>query len=84
MAERGIDISHEYPKPWTDEIVQAADVIVTMGCGDACPIFPGRRYEEWKLDDPAGMGVDDVRPIRDEIERRVRQLLGELEVSVAG
>jgi arsenate reductase (thioredoxin) len=84
MAERGIDIGHEYPKPWTDEIVQAADVIVTMGCGDACPIFPGRRYEEWVLDDPAGMGVDAVRPIRDEIERRVRRLLDELEVSVAG
>lgn len=84
MAERGVDIAHEYPKPWTDEIVQAADVIVTMGCGDACPIFPGRRYEEWVLDDPAGMGVEAVRPIRDEIERRVRQLLGELEVPVAG
>jgi arsenate reductase len=84
MAERAIDISHEYPKPWTNEIVQAADVIVTMGCGDACPIFPGRRYEDWKLDDPAGLGVEAVRPIRDEIERRVRQLLDELEVSVAG
>jgi arsenate reductase len=84
MAERGIDIAHEYPKPWTDEIVQAADVIITMGCGDACPIFPGRRYEEWKLDDPAGMGVEAVRPIRDEIERRVRQLLDELEVPIAG
>jgi arsenate reductase (thioredoxin) len=69
MEERGIDIAHEYPKPWTDEIVQAADVIVTMGCGDACPIFPGRRYEDWKLEDPAGMGVESVRPIRDEIER---------------
>lgn len=80
MAERGIDISGEYPKPWTDEIVQAADVVITMGCGDACPVFPGRRYEEWKLDDPAGMGVDAVRPIRDDIERRVRQLLDELEV----
>jgi arsenate reductase len=84
MAERGIDIAHEYPKPWTDEIVQAADVIITMGCGDACPIFPGRRYEDWKLEDPAGMGVDAVRPIRDEIERRVRQLLDELEVPIAG
>jgi arsenate reductase (thioredoxin) len=84
MAERGIDIAHEYPKPWTDEIVQAADVIITMGCGDACPIFPGRRYEEWKLEDPAGMGVEAVRPIRDEIERRVRQLLDELEVPIAG
>ncbi len=84
MAERGIDISHEYPKPWTDEIVQAADVVVTMGCGDACPVFPGRRYEEWVLEDPAGMGVDAVRPIRDEIERRVRHLLAELEVPVDG
>lgn len=83
MAERDIDISHEYPKPWTDEIVQAADVIVTMGCGDACPIFPGRRYEDWKLEDPAGMGVEAVRPIRDEIERRVRELLAELEVPIA-
>jgi arsenate reductase (thioredoxin) len=82
MAERDIDISHEYPKPWTDEIVQAADVIVTMGCGDACPVFPGRRYEDWKLDDPAGMGVEAVRPIRDEIERRVRRLLDELSVPV--
>jgi arsenate reductase (thioredoxin) len=83
MAERGVDISHEYPKPWTDEIVQAADVIVTMGCGDACPIFRGRRYEDWKLDDPAGMGVDAVRPIRDEIERRVRHLLDELDVPIS-
>jgi arsenate reductase (thioredoxin) len=84
MAERGIDVAHEYPKPWTDEIVQAADVIITMGCGDACPIFPGRRYEEWKLEDPAGMGVEAVRPIRDEIERRVRQQFDELEVPTAG
>jgi arsenate reductase len=82
MAERDIDISHEYPKPWTDEIVQAADIIVTMGCGDACPVFPGRRYEDWKLDDPAGMGVEAVRPIRDEIERRVRHLLDELSVLI--
>jgi protein-tyrosine-phosphatase len=82
MAECGIDIAHEYPKPWTDEIVQAADVVITMGCGDACPIFPGRRYEEWKLDDPAGMGVEAVRPIRDEIERRVRRLLADLDVPV--
>jgi arsenate reductase (thioredoxin) len=81
MAERGIDISDEYPKPWTDEIVRAADVVVTMGCGDACPIFPGRRYEEWELNDPAGLGVDAVRPIRDDIERRVRQLLTELGVT---
>jgi protein-tyrosine-phosphatase len=80
MAERGIDISGEYPKPWTDEIVQAADVVITMGCGDACPLFPGRRYQDWVLDDPAGQDVDSVRPIRDEIERRVRQLLTDLEV----
>jgi len=82
MAELDIDISHEYPKPWTDEVVRAADVIITMGCGDACPIFPGRRYEEWVLEDPHGQGVDAVRPIRDEIERRVRALLAELEVPV--
>jgi protein-tyrosine-phosphatase len=80
MAERDINISGEYPKPWTDEIVQAADVIITMGCGDACPIFPGRRYEEWVLEDPHGQDVAAVRPIRDEIERRVRALLAELEV----
>ncbi|MGZ5379156.1 MAG: arsenate reductase ArsC [Mycobacterium sp.] len=84
MSERGIDISREYPKPWTDEIVQAADVVITMGCGDACPIFPGRRYEEWILDDPAGQTVEAIRPIGDEIERRVRQLLNELEVPIAG
>ncbi len=81
MAERGIDISGEYPKPWTGEIVQAADVVITMGCGDACPIFPGRRYEEWVLDDPAGLDVHHIRPIRDEIERRVRHLLTELGVA---
>jgi arsenate reductase len=80
MAELGIDISGEYPKPWTDEVVRAADVVITMGCGDACPVFPGHRYEDWDLDDPAGLSVDDVRPIRDEIERRVRRLLGELGV----
>ena len=80
MGERGIDISGEYPKPWTDEVVRAADVVVTMGCGDACPVFPGRRYVDWVLDDPAGLDVDDVRPIRDEIERRVRLLLAELDV----
>ena len=82
MAERGIDISDEFPKPWTDEIVQAADAVITMGCGDACPIFPGKRYEEWTLDDPAGLDVDEVRPIRDEIERRVLALLTELNVAV--
>ena len=81
MAERGIDISHSYPKPWTDEVVRAADVVITMGCGDACPVFPGKRYEEWVLDDPAGKEVAAVRPVRDEIERRVRRLLDQLGVS---
>jgi protein-tyrosine-phosphatase len=80
MAERDIDISKEFPKPWTQEIVQAADVVITMGCGDACPVFPGKRYLDWQLDDPAGKGVEDVRPVRDEIERRVRNLLEELDV----
>jgi arsenate reductase (thioredoxin) len=80
MKERGIDISGDYPKPWTDEIVRAADVVITMGCGDACPVFPGKRYEEWTLDDPAGLDVAAVRPIRDEIERRVLHLLDQLSV----
>ena len=83
MAERGIDISAEYPKPWTDEVVQAADVVITMGCGDACPVFPGKRYEEWTLADPDGMDLADVRPVRDEIERRVRALLAQLDVPAA-
>jgi arsenate reductase len=78
MAEVGIDIVSEYPKPWTDEIVRAADVVVTMGCGDACPIFPGKRYEDWVLDDPAGLDLNAVRPIRDEIGRRVKALLDQL------
>jgi len=82
MAERDIDIAAEYPKPWTEEIVRAADVVVTMGCGDACPVHPGRRYEDWALDDPTGLAVEDVRPIRDEVERRVRRLLEELGVAV--
>jgi arsenate reductase len=82
MRERGIDIAGEFPKPWTDETVRAADVVITMGCGDACPIFPGKRYEEWELDDPAGQDLPAVRPIRDEIERRVRDLLAELDVQV--
>ncbi|HVW43701.1 MAG TPA: arsenate reductase ArsC [Amycolatopsis sp.] len=80
MAERDIDITGEFPKPWTDEIVRAADVVITMGCGDACPVFPGKRYLDWELDDPAGKSVEDVRPVRDEIERRVRHLLDELGV----
>ncbi len=83
MAERDIDITGEYPKPWTDEVVRAADVVVTMGCGDACPVFPGKRYENWDLDDPAGLDTADVRPIRDEIERRVRHLLDSLDVPAA-
>jgi protein-tyrosine-phosphatase len=82
MREVGISVAAEFPKPWTDEILRAADVVVTMGCGDACPIFPGKRYEDWELDDPAGKGVDDVRPIRDEIGDRVRGLLASLEVPV--
>ncbi|WP_426566089.1 arsenate reductase ArsC [Angustibacter sp. McL0619] len=80
MAERDIDISWEYPKPWTDEVVRAADVVISMGCGDACPIFPGKRYEEWTVDDPAGLSVEEVRPIRDEVERRVLALLKELDL----
>ena len=84
MREVGIDISGEFPKPWTDEVVRAADVVVTMGCGDACPVYPGKRYEDWTLDDPAGQDVDAVRPIRDEIERRVRPLLADLDISAQG
>ena len=80
MAEIGIDITGEHPKRWTDDIVRAADVVVTMGCGDACPVYPGKRYVDWDLDDPAGRDLADVRVIRDEIERRVRQLLAELGV----
>ena len=80
MAELGLDISKEFPKPLTDEAVGASDVVVTMGCGDACPIFPGTRYLDWELEDPSGMTVDEIRPIRDEIERRVRGLLAELGV----
>jgi len=78
LSEMGIDISKGFPKPMTDEVVQAADAVVTMGCGDACPIYPGKRYEDWELDDPAGQGLDDVRKIRDEIDRRVQTLLREL------
>jgi len=80
MLEEGIDISAEKPKLLTTEAVQASDVVITMGCGDTCPIFPGKRYEDWELDDPAGQGVDAVRPIRDEIKDRVRALLADLDV----
>lgn len=82
MREVGIDIAGEFPRPWTDEIVGATDVVVTMGCGDACPVVPGKRYLDWELDDPAGKPVQAVRPVRDEIERRVRTLLADLDVSV--
>ena len=78
MAELGLDLSHEFPKPLTDDVVQAADVVITMGCGDACPIYPGKRYVDWQLPDPAGLPVDQVRPIRDEIRDRVEGLLVEI------
>jgi protein-tyrosine-phosphatase len=78
LEERGLDISQEFPKPLTDEVARAADVIITMGCGDACPVFPGKRYLDWQLDDPAGKSIDEVRPIVDEIDRRVRDLIDEL------
>ncbi|MEY2850619.1 MAG: hypothetical protein RJA96_490 [Actinomycetota bacterium] len=78
MSEVGIDITHEFPKPLTDEVVRASDAVITMGCGDACPIFPGKRYEDWVLDDPAGQGIESVRVIRDEIKGRVEALLAEL------
>jgi arsenate reductase (thioredoxin) len=78
LLERGIDVTHEVPKKLTDDAAEAADVIVTMGCGDACPFFPGKRYLDWELDDPAGLPLNDVRPIVDEIERRVLELLTEL------
>ena len=78
MAEIGVDISSEYPKPWTDEVVQAANMVVTMGCGDSCPIFPGTRYMDWEVGDPAGLPLEQVRPIRDEIGARVRGIMAEL------
>jgi arsenate reductase len=78
MSEVGVDLEHEFPKPLTDEVVRAADVVITMGCGDACPIYPGKRYEDWELDDPADEDLEGVRRIRDEIDARVRTLLSEL------
>ena len=81
MAEEGIDIAGEQPKVLTTESVQDSDVVVTMGCGDACPFFPGKRYEDWLLDDPAGQGIEAVRPIRDEIRRRIEELIASLEPS---
>jgi protein-tyrosine-phosphatase len=79
MAEVGIDLDQEFPKPLTDGAVQEADVVITMGCGDACPIYPGKRYEDWELEDPAGKDLETVRRIRDEIAGRVGKLLSELE-----
>ena len=78
MQEVDVDLGQAFPKPLTDEAVQAADVVITMGCGDACPIYPGKRYEDWELDDPAGLDLDAVRAIRDEIDLRVRQLIADL------
>jgi protein-tyrosine-phosphatase len=80
MAEVGIDITAESPKPWTPEILRVCDVVVSMGCGDACPVLPGKRYEDWPLDDPAGLGVEAVTPIRDDIRARVVQLMASLDL----
>jgi len=80
MQERGIDISKQFPKPWTDEMVEVADVVIAMGCGDACPIFPGKRYEDWDVADPAGADLDAVRAVRDDIEARVKTLMASLGV----
>ena len=82
MGELGIDLSKEFPKPITDQAIKAADVVITMGCGDACPVFPGKMYQEWELVDPAGLDLEHVRPIRDDIEQRVRALLHELGVTI--
>lgn len=82
MAEKGIDIGAEIPQHWSDEVVRAADVVVTMGCGDACPVYPAKRYVDWEIEDPAGKPIEEVRVIRDELERRVRTLLTELGVEV--
>lgn len=78
MNEIGVDMTREFPKPLTDEVVRAADVVITMGCGDACPIYPGKKYEDWQLDDPAGQGVEAVRKILDDIDSRVQRLIAEL------
>ena len=82
MSELGIDLSREFPKPLTDQFVKAADVVITMGCGDACPIYPGKRYEDWEVEDPAGKSVEEVRRIRDELDARVLRLLAELAADV--
>jgi arsenate reductase (thioredoxin) len=83
MGEIGLDLSQEFPKPLTDEVVEAADVVITMGCGDACPIYPGKRYEDWVVDDPAGRPPETVRAIRDDIRTRVERLLASLDVPVS-
>ncbi|HEY3427301.1 MAG TPA: arsenate reductase ArsC [Acidimicrobiia bacterium] len=83
MAEVGIDVSREHPRAWSPEDIRGADVVVTMGCGDACPVFPGRRYLDWEIEDPSGKSVEEVRPIRDEIESRVRRLIAELGLTTA-
>lgn len=84
MREVGIDLSEQQPRPWTEETLKAADVVVTMGCGDACPVIPGKRYLDWKLEDPAGKDLDTVRRVRDEIHQRVRGVLNDLNVPVDG
>ncbi len=84
LEEKGLDVSREFPKILTNDLAREADVVITMGCGDACPFFPGTRYLDWELDDPAGLSVDEVRPIVDEIDRRVRDLLAEMGLSVPG
>ncbi len=78
MAEKGIDIANEQPKQWSMDMLEAVDVVISMGCGDSCPVLPGRRYEDWVLPDPTGQSLDSIRPIRDQIERRVRTLLSQL------
>ena len=84
MAEKGIDISQELPRRWTDDGIRSADVVVTMGCGDTCPVFPGKRYVDWEVDDSAGLAIEEVRPIRDDIEVRVRGLMEDLGVEAVG
>ena len=83
LEERGLDVSREFPKMLTTEVAREADVVITMGCGDACPFFPGTRYLDWELDDPAGLSIDEARPIIDEIDRRVRGLLAEMGLTVS-
>ena len=78
LEELGVDVTEEYPKPLTEEVVRAADIVITMGCGDACPVYPGKKYEDWELDDPAGQDLETVRRIRDQLDRRVQELIGEL------